>query len=53
VSATALIRIAECALQVRGIAGARQRGEVRRAVATGQGGATQFSSVCVLGRDRP
>jgi acetyl-CoA C-acetyltransferase len=53
VSATALIRIAECALQVRGTAGQRQRPDVRRAVATGQGGATQFSTCVVLGTDRP
>jgi acetyl-CoA C-acetyltransferase len=49
VSATAMVRIAECALQVRGMAGARQVADVERAVATGQGGATQFSTVCVLG----
>ena len=53
VSATALIRIAEAALQARGLAGARQRDGVRRAVATGQGGATQFSTVCVLSADQP
>jgi acetyl-CoA C-acetyltransferase len=53
VSATALIRIAECALQVRGTAGQRQRDGIRRAVATGQGGATQFSTCVVLGSDRP
>lgn len=50
VSATAMVRIAECALQVRGMAGDRQVADVDRAVATGQGGATQFSTVCVLGR---
>jgi acetyl-CoA C-acetyltransferase len=49
VSATALIRIAEAALQVRGMAGRRQRDGIRRAVATGQGGATQFSTSIVLG----
>jgi acetyl-CoA C-acetyltransferase len=27
--------------------------DVRRAVATGQGGATQFSTVCVLGTQTP
>ena len=53
VSATAMVRIAECALQVRGMAGERQVDGVRRAVATGQGGATQFSTVCVLGTQRP
>jgi acetyl-CoA C-acetyltransferase len=50
VSATAMVRIAECALQVRGLAGERQVDGVERAVATGQGGATQFSTVCVLGK---
>jgi len=53
VSATAMVRIAECALQVRGQAGDRQVPDVRRAVATGQGGATQFSTVCVLGTQQP
>jgi acetyl-CoA C-acetyltransferase len=53
VSATALIRVAEAALQVRGTAGRHQRDGVHRAVATGQGGATQFSTVAVLGADRP
>jgi acetyl-CoA C-acetyltransferase len=53
VSATAMVRIAECALQVRGLAGERQVAGVRRAVATGQGGATQFSTVCVLGTEAP
>jgi acetyl-CoA C-acetyltransferase len=51
VSATAMVRIAECALQVRGTAGERQVDGVERAVATGQGGATQFSTVCVLGKN--
>jgi acetyl-CoA C-acetyltransferase len=51
VSATAMVRIAECALQVRGMAGERQIADVARALATGQGGATQFSTVCVLGKD--
>lgn len=53
VSATALVRIAEAALQVRGLAGERQVPDVKRALATGQGGATQFSTVCVLGTQRP
>jgi acetyl-CoA C-acetyltransferase len=53
VSATGMVRIAECALQVLGTAGDRQVDSVRRALATGQGGATQFSTVCILGSDRP
>lgn len=48
VSAAALIRIAECALQVRGKAGRRQKDGIVTAVATGQGGATQFSTCVVL-----
>ncbi len=53
VSATAMVRIAEAALQVRDMAGERQVADVERAVATGQGGATQFSTVCVLGKRQP
>ena len=53
VSAAALVRIAECALQIRGTARERQEDGVRRAVATGQGGATQFSTCVVLGADKP
>jgi acetyl-CoA C-acetyltransferase len=52
VSVTAMVRIAEAALQVRDMAGERQVADVSRAVATGQGGATQFSTVCVLGKQR-
>jgi acetyl-CoA C-acetyltransferase len=52
VSATALIRIAECAQQITGKAGRRQVDGIRRAVATGQGGATQFSTAVVLGAER-
>lgn len=53
VSATALVRIAEAALQVRGKAGDRQVPDAKLALATGQGGATQFSTVCILGSDMP
>lgn len=48
VGATALIRLAECALQVRGTAGERQVEGASLAVATGQGGANQFSTCTVL-----
>jgi acetyl-CoA C-acetyltransferase len=48
VSATALIRIAECASQVMGSAGEGQVEGAQRAVATGQGGATQFSMAVVV-----
>lgn len=53
VSATALIRIAECAQQVRGLAGERQVDGARMALATGQGGATQFSTAVILGNTEP
>ena len=48
VGATALIRLAECALQVMGDAGDRQVPGASTAVATGQGGSTQFSTCTVL-----
>lgn len=48
VGATALIRLAECAEQVRGSAGERQVEGANLAVATGQGGASQFSTCTVL-----
>ncbi len=48
VGATALVRLAECAEQVRGTAGDRQVDGARVAVATGQGGANQFSTCTVL-----
>ncbi len=53
VSATALIRIAECAQQVRGLAGRRQVDGARMAVATGQGGATQFSTAVIVSSEKP
>jgi acetyl-CoA C-acetyltransferase len=53
VSATALIRIAECALQVRGQAGDHQVPDADWAVAACQGGATQFSIACVLSSAPP
>lgn len=49
VGATALIRLAECARQVMGAAGEYQVGGARVAVATGQGGANQFSTCTVVG----
>jgi len=48
VGATALVRLAECALQVMGRAGDRQVPGASLAVATGQGGSTQFSTCTVL-----
>lgn len=53
ISATALIRIAECAQQVRGLAGRRQVDGARKAIATGQGGATQFSTAVIVGNQKP
>ena len=52
VSATALIRIAECAQQVRGLAGKRQVERANTAIATGQGGATQFSTAVILSNQK-
>ncbi len=51
ISATALARVAEAALQVMGDAGARQVPGARRAVATGIGGTLQFHTCMVLASD--
>jgi acetyl-CoA C-acetyltransferase len=48
VSATALVRIVECAAQLMGTAGEAQVDGAQWAVATAQGGATQFSMATVL-----
>ena len=48
VGATALIRLAECAMQVMGTAGEHQVPGARVGVATGQGGSTQFSTCTVV-----
>jgi acetyl-CoA C-acetyltransferase len=50
VSACALVRLIECASQVRGRAGDAQVEDVEYAVATGQGGASQFSMATVMCR---
>lgn len=53
IGATAMIRIAEAALQVRGSAGEHQVPGVERALAHGWGGGLpQFNVVTVLGRER-
>jgi acetyl-CoA C-acetyltransferase len=52
VSATALVRIAECASQVMGRAGECQVDGASWAVATCQGGATQFSMAVVLSSEQ-
>ena len=51
ISATALARVAEAALQVMGDAGEHQVPGVRRAVATGIGGTLQFHTCMGLGED--
>jgi acetyl-CoA C-acetyltransferase len=51
VGATALIRVAEAALQVMGEAGEHQVDGVRRALATGYGG-NAWTDLLVLGRER-
>jgi acetyl-CoA C-acetyltransferase len=48
VGATALIRLGECAMQVMGTAGEHQVPGAALAVATGQGGSTQFSTCTVV-----
>lgn len=48
ISATALARVAEAALQVMGRAEERQVTKARTAVATGEGGSLQFHTVTVL-----
>jgi acetyl-CoA C-acetyltransferase len=48
VGATALVRLAECAIQVMGTAGDHQVPGAATAIATGQGGSTQFSTCTVL-----
>lgn len=48
VGATALIRLAEAALQVMGAAGEHQVPGASTAVSTGQGGSTQFSTCTVV-----
>lgn len=51
IAVTALVRIADAALQVMGMAGEAQLPNVERAVATGIGGSLQFHTCMVLGRD--
>lgn len=51
IAVTALARVAEAALQVRGTAGDRQVSGVDNAIATGPGGSHQFHSVITLAGD--
>jgi acetyl-CoA C-acetyltransferase len=52
ISVTAMVRFAEAALQVQGLAGPHQVPGVRTAVATGAGGSHQFFNVAVLEGER-
>lgn len=52
IAVTALARVAEAALQVRGTAGNRQAPDVDSAVATGPGGSHQFHSIVTLEASR-
>jgi acetyl-CoA C-acetyltransferase len=51
--ATGLLRFAEAALQVRGLAGEHQVVDARRAIGHAMGGASQFHALWVVGSDRP
>lgn len=51
--ATGLLRFAEAALQVRGLAGEHQVDGARRAVGHAMGGASQFHALWVVGSSRP
>jgi acetyl-CoA C-acetyltransferase len=51
--ATGLLRFAEAALQVRGLAGEHQVDGARLAVGHAMGGASQFHALWVVGSDRP
>jgi acetyl-CoA C-acetyltransferase len=52
ISVTAMVRVAEAALQIQGRAGAHQVPDARVAVATGAGGSHQFFNVAVVTADR-
>lgn len=52
IAVTAMVRVAEAALQVMGKAGQRQVPGARRALATGNGGDHQFFGAVVLGSEK-
>jgi acetyl-CoA C-acetyltransferase len=52
IAVTAMVRVAEAALQVMGIAGKRQVPDVKRALATGNGGDHQFFGAVVVGNEK-
>jgi acetyl-CoA C-acetyltransferase len=53
VGATALIRVAEAALQVMGEAGEHQVDGARKALGHAYGGGSQFFAMWVVGADKP
>jgi acetyl-CoA C-acetyltransferase len=53
IGASGLIRFAESALQVRGMAGAHQVGGARRALGHAYGGGSQYFSTWIVGNDKP
>jgi acetyl-CoA C-acetyltransferase len=53
IGASGMIRFAEAALQVRGMAGEHQVDGAKLAVGHAYGGASQFFAMWVVGRDRP
>jgi acetyl-CoA C-acetyltransferase len=52
IGATALIRVAEAALQVSGRAGDHQIDGAKLALAHGLGGVSQFNGIMILGSER-
>ena len=53
IGASGMIRFAEAALQVRGMAGARQVPGAKKALGHAYGGGAQFFSMWVVGSDKP
>jgi acetyl-CoA C-acetyltransferase len=53
IGASGMIRFAEAALQVRGMAGAHQIDGARRALGHAYGGASQFFAMWIVGSERP
>jgi acetyl-CoA C-acetyltransferase len=53
IGASGMIRFAEAAQQVRGLAGAHQVDGARRALGHAYGGGSQFFAMYVVGRERP
>jgi acetyl-CoA C-acetyltransferase len=53
IGASGMIRFAEAALQVRGMAGEHQIDGAKLAVGHAYGGASQFFAMWIVGRDRP